>query len=378
MTRLTRRVEQRFRFEEATGNALGSFSERRTLLVVAEDDAGNSGVGEASPLPGYSPDSLDDAFSALAALLGKPLGELGAGSSKSLLAVANTLSSPAARFGFDGAVLDLWSRQRAEPAWALLARMATETRSDPAAFEAPHPTNGLDVAHLLPSGCDGALDRAARAFARGIRCFKVKIGAPGAWAEELATLAALRRSFPDVGLRADANRALSPAELDERLPALRELALEWLEEPTRDFPNDLADSVGVPLAFDESLQKHAPNPGTARELGVRAYVLKPTTLGGFTRCLEHAERARSAGIPSVVSHAFEGPVGLTQAAALALALGKWRPPDGLDRHAGVADAGALPAFEPISGRIRAWSEPGLGLPLDTLLGRREILREARA
>jgi len=65
-------------------------------------------------------------------------------------------------------------------------------------------------------------------------------------------------------------------------------------------------------------------------------------------------------------------------AALSLALGANRPPDGLDRHAGIADAPNLPALDAEHGRIPAWSEPGFGLELDELLARRPVTREARA
>jgi o-succinylbenzoate synthase len=380
MTRFTRLIEQSFRFDAGAEpeDALRSWSERRALILVVEDGAGNQGLGEASPLPGYSPDTLDAAWSGLRGLLGKPLGDLQGGASRSLSAIGDTLSSPAARFGFDAALLDLWSRKRAEPAWVLLARMARETARNGAVPEAPKQNPGCDVATLLPSGFERALAHAQAASARGIRAFKAKIGAKGAWDDELRTLEELRKRFPDARLRADANQSLSAETLAERLPALRALGLEWLEEPTREFPKNLPRSLGVPLALDESLQKNAPSAQTARKHEVRAFVLKPTTLGGFVRSLELAESARSVGIRAVVSHAYEGPVGFAAAAALALALGPERPPDGLDLHPGLPSDRVSPAFDAARGRIRPSSEHGFGIPLDTLLERGEITREARA
>jgi L-alanine-DL-glutamate epimerase-like enolase superfamily enzyme len=111
---------------------------------------------------------------------------------------------------------------------------------------------------------------------------------------------------------------------------------------------------------------------------VRAYVLKPTTLGGYVRASELAREAMAARIHVVLSHAYEGPVGFCAVAALAVALGDARPPDGLDRHTGLADAPALPAFDGEARRLRPWSEPGFGLELAPLVERRPPTREARA
>ena len=93
MIRITRLLEQHFRFMDEAGeptvarDAERAWSERRTLLALVEDGEGGLGIGEAAPLPDYSPESLDDAWNALAPLVGTELGrgELGApGSSREL------------------------------------------------------------------------------------------------------------------------------------------------------------------------------------------------------------------------------------------------------------------------------------------------------
>jgi o-succinylbenzoate synthase len=386
MIRVTRVLEQRLELarkdtERAppASDSRRDWRERVTLLLVVEDGEGRVGLGEASPLPGYSPDTLDDAWDSLTALLGASLGleELGPGASQVLRAVTAAVASPSARFALETALLDLWSKQRAEPAWVLLARIRSEL-FDVARGPLAVATEGHPVAALLPGSGDAALAHAEHAFARGIRCFKTKLGVPGGWSGELATLRALRKRFPEARLRVDANQALSPEELWQRLPALRDLALEWLEEPIAHFPDGIDWEVGVPLALDESLQRDPPEPSVAREHAVRAYVLKPTTLGGFVRSFELANEASRAELVFVASHAYEGPVGFSALAALSLALGSDRPPDGLDAHAGVADAPALPAFDYEAGRVFPWTEPGFGLALEPLLARRPVTREARA
>ena len=387
MIRITRLIEQHLYFTDDAGapavarDAARAWSERRTLLAVVEDADGKLGIGEAAPLPDYSPESLEDAWNALVPLVGAELAtdELGApGSSRGLLSVSSAISSPSARFAFETAVLDLWSRRRGEPAWALLGRIFSELAGDDREPEVASLDEGRKVSALLPGELEPALVHAERAFSRGLRSFKAKIGAQGAWGEELALLRAVRQRFPEVSLRVDANRSLSPEELWQRLPALRDLRLEWVEEPVRRFPAGIEWPLGVPIALDESLQSAPPDERVLREHGVRAYVLKPTTLGGFVRVFEIAETARASGLAVVVSHAYEGPVAFSALSALALALGPGRPADGLDRHPGVADAATLPGFDAERGRISAWLEPGFGHSLPALLERRPPTRELGA
>jgi o-succinylbenzoate synthase len=357
-----------------------SWSERRTLVVALEDAEGQTGLGEAAPLPGYSPDSLDGAWNALEPLVGKNLTdhELGApGSSRELIRLASSIASPSARFALECAMLELWSRRGNKPAWALLARIGTELGAD-GMRDAGAGAEGPAVASLLAGDAKQAQAQAERAVARRIGCFKLKVGAAGAWARELGAIRAVRWTFPEARLRVDANGSFSPAELAERLPALRELALDWIEEPTLGFLEGKRAPLDVPVALDESLQTTTPNAAAAWKSGIRAYVLKPTTLGGFIRCFELAESARSEGIAVVVSHAYEGPVGYSALAALSLALGGDRPPDGLDRHAGIADTPAHPAFDAENGRIHAWTEPGFALELARIREQREVVREVRA
>jgi o-succinylbenzoate synthase len=383
MISVTRLVEQRIRLADdpgaagSVGDAHRTWSERRTLLVVVEDGEGRTGLGEAAPLPDYSPDSFDDAFRALSPLVGTPLGDgvrRAPESASELRAATPTLASPAARFAVESALVELSSKQRGEPAWWFLARVHNKLGDvDGVSYD-----RGRAVAALLPTEPERALEHAAQAFARGIRCLKAKVGAQGAWTEELELLRALRKRFPDALLRLDANQGFSSHELWQRLPALRELELEWLEEPVPKFPRGLEKPAGVPLALDESLQTDPPSETALREHGVRAFVLKPTTLGGYVRSFELAKLARSAGIAVVVSHAYEGPVGFSAIAALSVALGTGRPADGLDRHPALADSPRLPAFDDERGLVHPWSEPGFGLELEALLQQRPITREVRA
>lgn len=360
MIRATRLIEHRFTLTAPLRSAAGSWQERSSLLLVVEDGNGVFGIGEAAALPGFSRDALDEARAELSLLLGRSLRERPCGDVARALAESSAaVASPAARCALEAALLDVWSRRSRQPAWSLLA----EADSSAVALSA-----------WLPDGTHAALDAAKDAEQRGINAFKVKLDARRGLEDGVQTLEALRAELgPAVRLRGDANRSARRAELAPYLARLRALELEWLEEPT---PEPLEESLGVPIALDESLEPNGAAPELTARPFVAALVLKPTSLGGLTRCLELAAHARAAGRGAVASHALEGPVGYMTAAALAVTLG--------DGHAhGLAPHRALrntrpPALAPERDVIVPWTAAGFGLDVDQALAGASIVSEQRA
>jgi L-alanine-DL-glutamate epimerase-like enolase superfamily enzyme len=148
--------------------------------------------------------------------------------------------------------------------------------------------------------------------------------------------------------------------------------LEYVEEPVQDGVWRELGSVSVPLAADESLQRHHLSPrGVLAELakcGVRYVVVKPMALG-LQRSLDWAAEARELGLKVVVSHLLDGPVAMAAAAALALAMGSPSPAPGLGRHP-VLDAWHQCEPAAFRGtRLVRTDAPGLGLLGSPTLGR---------
>lgn len=331
-------------------NARQRWAERQSLLLRLSDAQGLSGVGEASPLPGYSPDGLDDVEAALAGLDSDGLASaVETGDIRAALTAAGALAPralPSARMALETAMLDYVGQRERRSAPALLG-------AEPGA-ERP-------LAELIGSPLDPDFSaRCERAVCAGFRDLKVKLGAPRQLDAELSALAAsAARLGRAVSFRVDANQALDSAEVERAWAALRELGIELFEEPGASSAAPLA---GLPLALDESLQGLDVDAALER-LGAssaRFAVLKPTALGGLAHCWALAERAQKLAVRSVVSHCFDGPLALRAAAALALAL----PGDvahGLAPHAALT--GWQEPNPPVErGWLKTWSEPGLGLP----------------
>jgi L-alanine-DL-glutamate epimerase-like enolase superfamily enzyme len=324
------------------------WTERESVLLSLLDAAGTRGVGEASPLPGYSRDQLPQVEAALGAL--KLEAVIAALEHDTVLGVLEAMAQllpselPSARMALETATLDWLGQRRNLPAPELLGA-APGARRKLAALVGPAASPGLVAA-------------AVQAVSAGFTQLKLKLGEPGKLPQELDALGELRQRLgPAVTLRLDANGALSADELERAWPRLELLDIELFEEPG-DVPADLCGVL--PLALDESLQGLTPDVAVDVMMArrARAVVLKPTALGGLTHCWRLAELAQRAGASVVVSHCFDGPFAFRAAAALALAL-PVTAAHGLAAHAALTawEPGRLPVQ---AGELTGWSELGLG------------------
>ncbi len=372
---------------EAAG--LGRWEERGGLLLTLGDAEGGRGQGEASPLPGYSSDTLSGVRHELSAIewARLPSVDLDRAPLPQVERVVGAagLRSPSARLAVETALLDLAGGRLGLPLYRLLEAGHGGTSGvveDADARAVPVPLAALLAGDVLR--------HAERLVEEGYGCLKLKVG--GAPDADLALLEALRREVgAAVALRADGNRSLPAASAEEWLREVAGFNMEFVEEPVA-FERLLGlAATHVPIALDESLHApahqalhapadqalHAPFRGAATEAAEEFaadriseaadagrcsfVVLKPMALGGLGRCMRLAATARARGAEVVVSHLFDGPVGLAAAAELALAL-RPTPAAGLAPHPGLGvwPAAVSPAFQ--GARLALHDRPGLGLP----------------
>lgn len=312
--------------------------EREGILLRLEAEGGAVGWGDAAPLPGFSREFLFDVHLELDAFgralcerdldprdVTDPQGRLHTALDKAHL-------KPSTRYALDLALWDLAAQARG----CSLARALT-----------PEPAAALPLNALVTEPPPLGLVEAARLAEAGYRVLKLKVGR-GALREEVAFVRGVRERVGEgVALRLDANRAWTDDEARLFAKEIAGLGVAYVEEPLREargLPQLWADTR-LPVALDESLAE----PG-AKDLlqgWVAAAVLKPTVLGGVAAVLRWAERARAAGVPVVLSGAFESGVGMRGVAALAAATGGEAA--GLDPYRRLADdvlAESLPLDRP--------------------------------
>ena len=330
----------------------GTARVRQAVRIALCDEEGTCGWGEALPLPGYSRDDAEIAFAVLNEWVDVcwdvPTQAHGITQIAAALAPFDStlVRSPSAGFALECALLDLLSRRASQSAAAWLAQGRT--------------LQPVAVSVLLPDDEAGAITAAGDAARRGHTVLKLKVArADRSAAQELALLAAVRAAADaaapgKVKLRLDANGAMDPATLQQRLAEWAAFGVELVEEPLAGDALLSLPPLPLPWAADESLQE----PQRAAALlalppgrGPAAWVLKPAMLG-LVRAMSLAQAAASRGLGVIVTHSLDGDLGHAAACALAQAMPSAPWPCGLAAHPGLV-------------RRR---DPGLGLAVPTGLG----------
>ncbi len=327
-------VERRLlRYHSPIVTAHGTLEDRWTVLLTLVDEDGNVGMGEASPLAGFTSDTVEAAESAL---LGWAADETDDG---------DPPASVTARAAIDSALLDLAARIAGTTVHRLLA---------------PESPDRLAVSALATGGSPAAIaTSAAAAVAAGHATVKVKVGTHGIHDDVDRVSAVRSRIGPDVRLRLDANGAWGVGEALRHLDRLAAFDIEFVEEPVAGL-DDLAEvrlSSPIPTAVDESART-VDDVSRAVEMGAAdLVVLKPSAIGGPLEAARAATMVRSAGLDVVVTSLMEGSVGIRAAAHLASAIGALDPAPGLATASLLAVDVATP-FLPVNGQLDLDLGPG--------------------
>jgi len=331
--------------------AASGLSERTFAVLRLMRDDGTTGLGEASPLPGYSPDSISEVADELQRLTDSPLLVSPMARPLELLVDAfavHPLKHPASRLALESALLDWLGQTRGEPLHQVLGG-DVERQSIP-------------IADLVMESDPAVwLARTEALLQDGATHLKFKVGL--AFDAEVRALQMLRQEHPGLPIRIDANGRIPFDALRRHAESLEALELELFEEPVASKDWSAALGLPLPFALDESLRSEELSLRLLESGRIRAVVIKPMVLGGLRASFDVAERAAAHGAQYLVSHTFDGPIARALTAELALTLQT-------ELAAGLGSHPALALWPPH--RIAAIREreivphgvPGLGLHFD--------------
>ena len=275
--------------------------DRREGFTVEYDHRGETGLGEATPLPGWT-ESLDRCDAALERAL-----DAGADDHHTdALLELDASEVPAARHGFATALVD------------------ADARADGVAlyewFDGSRSVSSVPVNATVGDADSGTtVERARAAVDRGFDCLKLKVGARPLDADVERVRAVREAVGESVTLRADANGAWDRETAERALEPLESLDVAYVEQPLpADDLTGLAElrGTGVGIAVDESLVDRR----MAAVLDAAAadvVVLKPMVLGGPGNAHTLAMRAREEGVEPVVTTTVDAAVARTAAVHVA-------------------------------------------------------------
>jgi o-succinylbenzoate synthase len=263
--------------------AHGTIDAREGFLVSIDLD-GVRGVGEATPLPGWT-ESLDACRESL---------ERARHASKDgWNAALDTLDdTPAARHGLALALADARSQAAGRPLYHHLGGGHTER---------------IPVNATIGDGTvEETIEAANTAVKHGFGTLKTKVGARSV-ETDVERLSAVRKAVgPEIELRADANGAWNRDEARTALDALAD-DVAYVEQPLS--PTDLAGHAAlrgqVDIALDETLATHSIETVLDAD-AADVLVVKPMVLGGPDRARTAALAAREAGLEAVLTTTVDG------------------------------------------------------------------------
>ncbi|WP_459193981.1 o-succinylbenzoate synthase [Halosimplex sp. J119] len=324
--------------------AAGDIDER-SGFVVRYDHGGETGLGEATPLPGWT-ESLEDCERGL----DRALGAGSDGDHSAALLELDADEVPAARHGFATALLDADAKADGVP----LYRWFDDSRRVDSV-----PVNAtVGDADRKPT-----VERAEAAVERGFDCLKLKVGSRSVNAD-VARVRTVREAVgDDVILRLDANGVWSREEAERAIERVAEYDVAYVEQPLpADDLSGLAAlrkrSDGVGIAADETLAERSMADVFDAD-AADVVILKPMVLGGPGNAHTLAMRARDEGVEPVVTTTVDGVVARTAAVHVAAAI-----PD--VAHCGLATGELL--ADDLASDPAPVSEGGISVPQDSGLG----------
>lgn len=271
---------------------------RQGLSITLTDEQGRQAQGEASPLPGWSLENLEQVIAQFETL--KPQILQQEWSLSALFEEILKLNlSPSLAFALESALLGLLD---------------------------PLPPFKSHESALLMGSEREILHQAALREKEGYVSAKLKVSNLPLHAAK-SLINQLKRTFR---LRIDVNRAWDTSQAISFFNEYPIDAFDYVEEPFAD-PRQLHCFIH-PLAADESY----PSPLNFQALeeipSLKAIVYKPMIQGGIAHCLPLQKWALRNGIQVVLSSAFESEIGLHQINAMAKRLGISTPSGLGTRH----------------------------------------------
>ncbi len=282
-----------FRFINPAGTSRGILNEKKSWFLLLESE-NVFGIGECSLIPGLSPDDNSDypgVISELCNFINKGHHP----------AEFDTSSFPSVRFGLEMALLDLKNGGN---------RIIYP--SDFTSGSRSIPINGL----IWMGEREYMEKQVMEKIKEGYACLKFKIGALS-FETEIDLLQHLRRDYPEIEIRLDANGAFEPEEAMEKLEVLSKLNIHSIEQPVKpgqiNALTEICKKSPVAVALDEELIG-IEDTRQRRDLLIQvkpAYIiLKPSLLGGFASCNEWIALAGETGTGWWVTSALESNIGL--------------------------------------------------------------------
>tara|TARA_R110002124_G_scaffold286776_2_gene468663 strand:- start:5467 stop:6540 length:1074 start_codon:yes stop_codon:yes gene_type:complete len=331
----------------------GLVLENREGLVLVFEHNGITAFGEIAPLPGFSKFTLHHII---------PIIELNRAALETALieddfdqfsfVLYQIHDIPSLKFGLDTLAYDYKSKKAGLSLAKYLFKEAYRKKIE---------VNGT----LGISDLDSTLLLAEGLVRNGFETLKVKVGVD--FGKELEILNKLRKQFPEIKIRIDANQSWGFDEAVINLKKCENLDIEYCEEPLiKDYYerlSELKNQIKINLAADESFRNKEDANRLAEQNIVDTFILKPMLFGSFSEINVTKELSNSHYNRLVFTTSLESKIGRTVTAILASGWGATKKAHGLSTGSLLKyDLGTNQEIN--SGFFQIPQKPGIGIDLN--------------
>ncbi len=323
-----------------------------TVVEVVADD-GTRGYGEAPQVWRVTGESLAGAEACLSGPLadvvrGRDIDDLDDLTREIGEAVVGNFGAKAA---MDVALQDLAARRTGQTLARFLGASSGEQRVE----------TDVTVSAGEP---DELAATASKRTAEGFTVLKLKVGTDAQ--TDVARVRAVREAAPHARIRVDANQGWTPDQAISVIRAMEDadLGVEFVEQPVERYDIEglaaVTAAVDTPVMADESVFGLRELAAVIDRRAADLLNVKLAKCGSLGVARELLERARAAGMGTIVGSMMEGPIGVGAAAALVAAVGT--------THVSDLDAAWWASASPVvggatydAGVIVLPDAPGLGI-----------------
>ncbi len=283
-----------YSFEIPT-DQLHSLRTRKGFLIQVRNAMGKEGLGEISPLPGFSQENLNEVLEELKSIKISDFSQF-----KSRF--------PSAQFGVESAMHQL-------------NEIGAQTWHDQNPPKVPQ-------THFLLTGDQQTMRKRLSTIVKGSM---VKVKVANFTPREARELIEDILNFPKISLSLDCNEAWTREDVYLFCKAFPPFTFRYIEEPVKTLEDMhwLSKHTQQHFALDEKLRKFSLNQ-IMKLSNIKSWIIKPTLFGGISRCNEYARIARDCHIDVHLSSSFESSIGISQIIRLFLNNHDYQNPMGID------------------------------------------------
>ena len=271
---------------------------RSGAIIHMKTNTNIHGFGEASPLPGLHQENLNDVEQKLCEIKLQFIGT----KIQDMIDVVDNMQKK-----------DKWFSCIQFAVESAILNISEQINLSDQKYMLPKPEkNKIFINSLAIGNASTILQIVEKSLAENYRSIKVKVGKKSL-DEEINLVRTIREIIGDkITLRLDANRAWGFEEAVTFAKSVKDLAIEYIEEPLKESGKLVAlyEKTDIPIALDESLIEIFPERFEAKNW-INTLILKPAVIGSVRKTLHYIKLAKKSGQKIVISDTFHTGVGLS-------------------------------------------------------------------